>query len=100
MVVIFKTGRLEAYYQDSKKAARDFGLDVAARYVGRINIIKAAKSIEELQKLPGLRCVTPANDRAGEWTVELINFYRLVFTLQGEAIEVTHVKRVGTNYNG
>lgn len=99
MVVTFKTGKLEAYYQDSRKATREFGLDVAKRYIGRINIIKAAKNVEELQKLPGLRCVTPTNDGVGEWTVELIDFYRLVFTLQGEAIEVAHVKRVGKNYN-
>ena len=101
MLVTFKTGKLEAYYLDSKKAIREFGQDVAKRYIGRINIIKATKNLGELQKLPGLYCASPTGNEGeeGKWTVKLIDFYQLVFTLRGEAIEVAHINQLGKNYD-
>jgi proteic killer suppression protein len=99
LIVTFKTRKLEACYQESNRAIRKFGPEVAKRYIGRINIIKAAKDIEELQKLPGLRCHALTGDRVGEWAVNLTGFYRLIFTLRGEALEVAHIEEVSKHYD-
>jgi toxin HigB-1 len=95
----FKTRKLEKCYRESKEAFRVFGQEVGRRYILRINIIKGAKNIHVLQKLPGLRCHPLKGDRKGQWAVDLIGRYRLIFTLEGEVLEVARIEEVSKHYD-
>lgn len=99
MIVTFRTKRLERCYVEHKAAVRDFGKDVARRYIERINIIKQTASFEELAQLPTLRCHPLKGDRAGYHAVTLTGFMRLIFSLEGDALTIVRIEEVSKHYD-
>lgn len=71
---------------------------VARKYIQRINIIKQTQEIDELFKLPGLRCHPLRGNRQGQYAVNLTGFFRLIFTLHGDALEIAHIEEVSKHY--
>ena len=99
MEVRFRTSKLEKQYQSHKEAERAYGQEVARKYIQRINIVKQARNIEELKALPGLRCHPLKGDRRGQWAINLTGFYRLIFTLEGETMEIVRIEEVNKHYD-
>lgn len=98
MQVEFRTKKLEKQYRDSKQAIREYGEAVARRYVQRINIIKHAVDIEELERLPVIDCHLLKGNRKGEWSIKLTGPIRLIFTLEGGRLEIVRIKEVSKHY--
>lgn len=98
MDVTFRTRKLEREYKDSKKAIQEYGQAVATRYIGRINIIKSATDIKELEKLPAIDCHPLKGDRKREWSIKLTGRMRLIFTLEGGELEIARIKEVSKHY--
>ncbi|MBW9267444.1 MAG: type II toxin-antitoxin system RelE/ParE family toxin [Candidatus Thiodiazotropha sp. (ex. Lucinisca nassula)] len=98
MIVVFRTKQLERCYQEYRKAVKAFGEDAAKRYILRINTIKQARDIEELMKLPVLRCHPLKGDRVGHYAVKITGFYRLIFSLEGEMLEIVRIEEVSKHY--
>jgi len=96
--VQFRTSKLRKQYGDARKAEKAYGKQVARRYVQRINIVKHARGVEELKQLPGLRCHELKGRRKGLWAMDLTGFYRLIFTLQGEQLQVARIEEVSKHY--
>jgi proteic killer suppression protein len=71
---------------------------VARRYIQRINIMKAARGLDELTRLPGLRCHPLKGQRAGQYAIDLTGFYRLIFTLRGESLTIVRIEEVSKHY--
>ena len=80
-------------------AIKAYGVHVARKYIQRINIIKHVRAIEELAVLPGLRCHPLKGDRKGQFAVKLTGFYRLIFTLHGDALEIANIEEVSKHYD-
>jgi proteic killer suppression protein len=102
MEISFRTSKLKKQYENHRLAERAYGAQVARRYIQRINIIKKARDIGELcdpAMSPGLRCHPLKADREGQWAVNLTGFYRLIFTLQGEQLEVACIEEVSKHYD-
>lgn len=99
MEVTFRTRKLERQYRESDKAIRAYGLQIGRKYISRINIIKQTKDIDELMNLPVLRCHPLKGDRAGQYAIILAGFYRLIFTLKGDALEIVHIEEVSKHYD-
>ena len=98
MEVTFHTRKLERQYRESDKAIKAYGAKVGRKYISRINIIKQAKDIDELMNLPVLRSHPLKGDRAGQYAIVLTGFYRLIFTLKGNALEIVHIEEVSKHY--
>ncbi|MBW1851064.1 MAG: type II toxin-antitoxin system RelE/ParE family toxin [Deltaproteobacteria bacterium] len=98
MEVVFRTRRLEKEYREYERAVKSYGSEVARRYIHRINIIKHARNIEELMTLPALRCHALKGDRHGQYAIKLTGFYRLIFTLKGNALELAQIEEVSKHY--
>ena len=98
MIVTFRTKRLEQCYVEHQVAVRDFGKDVARRYIERINIIKHTASLEELAQLRALRYHPLKGDRAGSHAIKLTGFMRLIFTLKGDALAIVRIEEVSKHY--
>jgi toxin HigB-1 len=96
--VTFRNSKLEREYQNHTKAERAYGKAVARKYVQRINIIRHAKSIKELMGLPGLRCHSLKGNWQGQYAVNLTGFYRLIFTLKGDLLEIANIEEVSKHY--
>ena len=75
-----------------------YGDDTAKRYILRINTIKLAQDVEELMKLPVLRCHPLKGNRAGQYAVNITGFYRLIFSLEGEMLEIVRIEEVSKHY--
>lgn len=99
MEVKFKTKKLAICYLESKSAIREFGPEVGKRYIQRVNIIKAVKNLNDLQHLPALRCHPLKGNRKGEWAITLVGRYRLIFTLEGETLEIVCIQEVSNHYD-
>jgi proteic killer suppression protein len=97
--VRFRTKQLEDCYLQSAKAARAFGPEVGRRYIGRINLIKAAPDLDTLKNLPGLRCHPLHGDRKGQWAATLIDRVRLIFTFSDGAMTIVRIEEVSKHYD-
>jgi len=62
------------------------------------NILVSAKDIAELIKLSGLRCHQLKGNRVGQWAIKLTGFYRLIFTLESERLEIVCIEEVSKHY--
>lgn len=99
MEIKFKTRILEKCYTAHKEAVKSFGEQVARKYVQRVNIIKAAKNLDELKTLPGLRCHPLTGNRQGQFAINLTGFYRLIFTLEGKLLQIVSIEEVSKHYD-
>lgn len=71
---------------------------MARKYIQRVNIIKTVRDIEELKRLPGLRCHQLKGERRGQWAVNLTDYKRLIFTLEGDRLEIVCIEGVSKHY--
>jgi proteic killer suppression protein len=97
--IAFRTRKLQRQYEHSAEAVRAYGDQVARKYVERINIIKAARDVNELQQTAVLRCHPLTGDRAGQWAVRLTGFCHLIVTLDGEDLEIAMIEEVSKHYD-
>lgn len=95
----FRTRLLEKCYREHKEAAKKFGDQVARKYIQRIDIIKKTQDLVELKKLPSLRCHALTGDRQGQYAIKLTGFGRLIFTLEGEQLEIVCIEEVSKHYD-
>jgi proteic killer suppression protein len=98
VIVKFKTRQLEVCYQEYRKANRAFGEQVARKYIQRINLIQQAQQFDDLQWLPGLRCHALQGNRKGQYAINLTWFYRLIFRLTGNQLEIVMIEEVSKHY--
>ena len=99
MIVNFKTKKLEKCYREVKQANKEFGAQVARKYIQRINLIKASKNLDEVMNLPGLRCHPLKGNRQGQYAAKLTGFYRLIFTVNGERLDIAQIEEVSKHYD-
>lgn len=99
MEILFHTRQLEKQYREYKEAEKSHGRQVARKYIERINIIKQTRDIAELQRLPVLRCHPLKGNREGQWAVNLTGFWRLIFTLQGDCLQIVQIEEVSKHYD-
>jgi proteic killer suppression protein len=100
LILTFRTKQLERCYCEYKEAVRTFGQEVARRYIQRLNIIKQTQNLKELMALPGLRCHPLKGKRIGQYAINLNGFYRLIFTLLGNTLEIVQIDEVSKHYDG
>ncbi len=99
MQIRFRTNKLENCFASYKLACRTWDNEVARRYIQRIGLMQAAKDIAEVRKLPGLKCHPLKGNRQGEYAARLTGFWRLIFTLQGEQLEIAMIEEVSKHYD-
>lgn len=98
MEVAFRTRRLQRQYESHGEAVREYGEQVARKFIQRINLIEATRNIEELKGLPAIRCHQLKGDREGQWAMNLTGLERLIFTLVGEQLEIARIEEVSKHY--
>jgi proteic killer suppression protein len=95
----FRTRKPEKEYRECARAVKAYGPQVARKYIQSINIIKQVRNIDELMILPALGCHSLKGDRHAQYSTKLSGFYRLIFSLRGEALEVAHIEEVSKHYD-
>jgi proteic killer suppression protein len=49
--------------------------------------------------LPGLRCHPLKGNRKGQYAVKLTGFYRLIFTVDGDCLDIALIEEVSKHYD-
>ena len=98
MQIRFRTKKLQAQYEDHRKAQQAYPEEVARKYILRINIIQQSNSIDELIKQSALRCHPLKGNREGQWAIRLTGYYRLIFTVEGDRLEIARIEKVSKHY--
>lgn len=99
MEVRFKTNKLQKQYENSKDAIKAYGLDVAKKYINRVNLLKSAKSFDDLSTIPQLKFHPLTGDRKGEFAISLTGFYRLIITNDGDTFDIAKIEEVSKHYD-
>ena len=95
----FRKKKLEACFLTHKHAVKEWGNEIARRYVQRVQIMQATENLTDLMKLPGLRCHPLKGKRAGEYALKLSGFYRLIFTVEGRSLNIVTIEEVSKHYD-
>ena len=99
MQIRFRTRSLQRQYENSSEAFKAYGKDVATKFIQRINIIKTVRNMDELIQIRALRCHPLKGNRDGQWALKLTGFARLIFTLEGDQLEVACIEEVSKHYD-
>ena len=99
MEIRFRKVKLKKQYDDYRQAEKAYGVQVGRRYIQRINIVKNSASINDLIKIEALSCHRLKGDRKGQWALKLTGFYRLIFTLVGDTLEIVQIEEVSKHYD-
>lgn len=92
MKIRFARG-LRERYESSERGKRAWGEAVARKYVGRINIMKQAKDIQDLRQVRSLNLHQLHGEYEGRYTIYLHDRWRLMFVYDesNKSIEVLEV---------
>lgn len=98
MRVEFRTGALKGCYTNSAAAARKWGDKVGRRYIERVNILKKARSADDLYKIPPLHFHPLKGDKKGRYAITLIDRSRMIVSFQDDALTIVRVEEVTEHY--
>lgn len=70
------------------------GLEMAKKIHQRINEIKSVEDVETMIKYGIGRCHELKGDRQGEYAVDLVHPYRLIFSLKENKIVIALIKEI------
>ena len=91
MEITYKTRRLERICTDAKTAERAYGREMAEQIHHRVDQITAADSVEMMIQFHIGRCHPLKQDRKGQYAVDLVHPYRMVFEKRGDSIQIAYI---------
>ncbi len=97
MEVIFRTNALQRCYEDSSRATRQWGPEVARKYISRVNQLYALKDLNEAFNLRSMRLHALRGDRSNELSIHLTGPWRLIVA-KGDTEESVIVREVSNHY--
>lgn len=92
MDITYKSRKLEKICEDKKVSVKSYGIDMANKIKLRINEIRASDSVEEMIQYQIGRCHALVGDRFGEYAVDLIQPFRLIFIKDDDTKQIKVVK--------
>lgn len=97
MQIVFRTKRLCQAYEEVDRAIRLWGLDVARKYIQRVEAIYAAQNFDEIKRLQAFKAHQLKGERVGQWALALTRRWRLIVILSDDGETVT-IKEVAKHY--
>ena len=94
MNITYKTRKLEKICTDAKAAEKAHGWRMAKVIHQRIDQITAADSVEMLMNSHIGGCHQLEHNRKGQYAVDLVHPYRLVFEKHGDTIQIAHILEI------
>ena len=91
MNVSFRNRKLARCYADISLAVREWGPDVGRRYVRRVDLLRAARSLEDLRQQRALDLHPLRGNRTGQQALRLTGRMRLIVTFSETGARVEEV---------
>lgn len=92
--ITYKTHKLEKVCTDASIARKEYGLEMAEKIAQRINELRAADSVDMLVQFQLGRCHPLKGDRLGQFAMDLVHPYRLVFIKSGVEIQLATIMAI------
>ena len=94
MDITYKNKKLEKICTDAKTAERTYGLQMAEKIQQRIDEITAADTVEMMIQFHIGRCHPLSQNRKGQYAVDLVQPYRLVFEKNVDEIQIANILEI------
>ncbi len=94
MEVEFRNKKIEKVCTNAAAARKRYGNEVARKISQRISEISAAPNVELMVAAHIGRCHPLLGDRAGQYAVDLVHPLRMVFTKEGDAVQVATIEEI------
>ncbi len=91
MQIEYKNNKIKKICTDVSAAKKLYGMRMAACIQQRIDEISAADSVETLVLYKIGRCHYLSQNRKGQYAMDLVHPYRLVFIVAEESIEIAKI---------
>lgn len=91
MEITYKTKTIEKVCTDVRVAERKHGVRMAEKISQRLGEIRAADTVEMMIQFRIGRCHALTGNRDGQYAVDLVQPYRLVFEKNGEEIQIANI---------
>jgi proteic killer suppression protein len=92
--ITYKTNKIKRVCTDAKVSDRAYGNEMSEKIQMRIGEIEAADTVEEMVIHHIGRCHPLTNNRKGQFAVDLVHPYRLVFEKSGSKVQVANILEI------
>lgn len=79
MKIRFRTRKLAKIMNSGKELVREYGPEMGKKIKNRLAVLGAAPCLEDIPTMPPTRCHALSQNRKGQFCVDLMHPYRLVF---------------------
>lgn len=92
--ITYKNKKIEKECTNVKVSDKTYGKQMTEKIHMRIDQIAAADTIEMMIQCHIGRCHSLANNRKGQYAMDLVHPYRLVFEKHGDEIQIAHILEI------
>lgn len=94
MHITYRNKKIEKVCTDARTAERTYGREIADKIHQRIDEISAADTVEMMIQFHIGRCHSLTQNRKGQYAVDLVHPYRLVFEKNGDEIQIANILEI------
>lgn len=94
MDVKYRNNKIWKVCTDASAARKKYGDEVARKIAQRVGEISAAPNVEMMIAVHIGRCHSLVGDRAGQYAVDLVHPLRMVFTKEGDSVQVATIEEI------
>ncbi|MBQ5961124.1 MAG: type II toxin-antitoxin system RelE/ParE family toxin [Firmicutes bacterium] len=94
MDITYKNNKIKKVCTDVKVAERTYGREMTDKIFQRIYEIDAADTVEMMIQFHIGRCHPLTQNRKGQYAVDLVHPYRLVFEKNGDEIQIVNILEI------
>ena len=85
MKLSFKSKKLEKSLTIDKEIIKSYG-QLAKKIKQRITALEVAENLSTIAKIPAMRLHPYIGDRAGEWSIDIVKNWRIIFEINHDPI--------------
>ncbi len=90
----YKTAKLEKICTNAREAEKKYGRQMAEKIILRVWQISAEDTVERMIRDGIGRCHLLKGRREGEYAVDLVHPYRLVFEKKGDIVQIARIMEI------
>ncbi len=94
MDITYKNNKIKKICTNAKSAEKTYGREMADKIQQRIDVIGAADTVEMMIQFHIGRCHPLTQNRKGQYAMDLVHPYRLVFEKKGGKIQIANILEI------
>lgn len=94
MLITYKSRMLMKICTQASVAERKYGIRMAEKIQQRVDELSAADSVEMMVKFHIGRCHALSGNRKGQFALDLVHPYRLIFAKREEEITLVEIQEI------